>query len=83
MSLPLLALVAAASFSAAPAAPARRVAVLDLADLDLHACGRNRTDLDVDFLLGVGKAGQRVVFLLDIARLLSARDRADLESATV
>ena len=34
-----------------------------------------------DFLLGVGKAGQRVVFLLDIARLLSAGDRAALESA--
>ena len=35
-----------------------------------------------DFLLGVGKAGQRVVFLLDIARLLSAPERAALESAT-
>ena len=34
-----------------------------------------------DFLLGVGKAGQRVVFLLDISRLLSARDRAALEAA--
>jgi purine-binding chemotaxis protein CheW len=34
-----------------------------------------------DFLLGVGKSGQRVIFLLDIARLLSVRDRAALESA--
>ncbi len=34
-----------------------------------------------DFLMGVGKSGQRVVFLLDIARLLSARDRAAQESA--
>jgi purine-binding chemotaxis protein CheW len=35
-----------------------------------------------DFLLGVGKSGKRVVFLLDIARLLSSRDRAALaESA--
>lgn len=34
-----------------------------------------------DFLMGVGKSGHRVVFLLDIARLLSARDRAELEAA--
>ncbi len=27
-----------------------------------------------DFVLGAGKAGQRVVFLLDISRVLSARD---------
>lgn len=35
-----------------------------------------------DFLLAVGKSGKRVVFLLDIARLLSSKDRADLEAAT-
>jgi purine-binding chemotaxis protein CheW len=34
-----------------------------------------------EFLLGVGKAGQRVVFLLDIARLLSARERAVVQAA--
>jgi purine-binding chemotaxis protein CheW len=33
-----------------------------------------------DFLLGVGKSGQRVVFLLDIARLLSAKDRVAVEA---
>jgi purine-binding chemotaxis protein CheW len=36
----------------------------------------------VDFLHGVGKSGQRVVFLLDIGRLLSARDRTALEETT-
>lgn len=35
-----------------------------------------------DFLLGVGKSGQRVVFLLDIARLLSEKERAAVEAAT-
>jgi len=35
-----------------------------------------------EFLLGVGKAGQRVVFLLDIARLLSARERAVVQAAS-
>jgi purine-binding chemotaxis protein CheW len=35
-----------------------------------------------EFFLGVGKAGQRVIFLLDIARLLSARERAVVQAAT-
>lgn len=34
-----------------------------------------------DFLLGVGKSGKRVVFLLDISRLLSSRDRAEMKCA--
>lgn len=35
-----------------------------------------------EFLLGVGKAGQRVVFLLDTARLLSDRERDAVQEAT-
>lgn len=37
---------------------------------------------EAEFILGVGKAQQRVVFLLDIAKVLSARDAAAMTSAT-
>jgi purine-binding chemotaxis protein CheW len=35
---------------------------------------------DLDFVLGMGKAGDRVVFLLDIGRVLSEGDRSALEA---
>jgi purine-binding chemotaxis protein CheW len=37
--------------------------------------------IDGDFILGVGKAGDRVVFLLDIARALSGADAAALRAS--
>jgi purine-binding chemotaxis protein CheW len=36
---------------------------------------------ELDFVLGVGKAGDRVVFLLDIGRVLSDGDRSALEAS--
>jgi purine-binding chemotaxis protein CheW len=36
--------------------------------------------IDGDFILGVGKAGQRVVLLLDIARVLTGAQHADLSA---
>jgi purine-binding chemotaxis protein CheW len=41
--------------------------------------GESRTD--GDFILGVGKAAHRVVFLLDIAKVLSGAEAAELASA--
>lgn len=43
----------------------------DLGDRSLHS----------DFILGVGKSGSRVVFLLDISRVLTARDLASVNDA--
>jgi purine-binding chemotaxis protein CheW len=37
--------------------------------------------LDADFVLGVGKADKRVIFLLDIARVLTAGDSVELAAA--
>ncbi len=37
---------------------------------------------DVDFLLGIGKAADRVIFLLDIGRVLSDAETAELSRAT-
>ena len=34
--------------------------------------------MDTDFILGVGKAEERVIFLLDIGRVLSAVESRDL-----
>ena len=36
---------------------------------------------DLDFILGIGKADKRVVFLLDIDRVLSASERAAVSTA--
>jgi purine-binding chemotaxis protein CheW len=38
--------------------------------------------IDGDFILGVGKAAHRVVFLLDIAKVLSGAEAAQLASAS-
>jgi len=43
----------------------------DLGERSLHS----------QFILGVGKAGQRIVFLLDIARVLSSREAAAVADA--
>lgn len=37
--------------------------------------------IDTEFILGVGKAEKRVIFLLDIDRVLSAQERTQLASA--
>jgi purine-binding chemotaxis protein CheW len=37
--------------------------------------------VDGDFILGVGKSGHRVVFLLDIDQVISTRDQAALSTA--
>ncbi len=37
--------------------------------------------IDTDFILGVGKADRRVIFLLDIDKVLSAEEQRDLEAA--
>ena len=39
------------------------------------------TALDIEFILGVGKSEKRVIFLLDIDKVLSAREQAALSSA--
>ncbi len=38
--------------------------------------------LDTDFVLGVGKADKRVIFLLDIARVLTAGEAAEIGAAS-
>ncbi len=37
--------------------------------------------IDTDFILGVGKADRRVIFLLDIDKVLSAEEQRDLQQA--
>jgi purine-binding chemotaxis protein CheW len=37
---------------------------------------------DTDFILGVGKAEKRVIFLLDIGRILSAEETVELQRTT-
>jgi purine-binding chemotaxis protein CheW len=39
------------------------------------------TSLDAEFILGVGKAEKRVIFLLDIDRLLTSQEQSELMSA--
>ena len=39
-------------------------------------------DVDLDFILGVGKTEERVVFLLDVGRVLSESDARHLAEAT-
>jgi purine-binding chemotaxis protein CheW len=36
--------------------------------------------MDTEFILGVGKADKRVIFLLDIAKVLSTEERSELRS---
>lgn len=43
--------------------------------------GLGRGAIDTDFILGVGKSGERVVFLLDIGQILSSEQNRSLKSA--
>jgi hypothetical protein len=38
--------------------------------------------MSTDFILGVGKAEKRVIFLLDIGRVLSNEEQADMLATT-
>ncbi len=40
------------------------------------------TSIDVEFILGVGKAGKRVIFLLDIAKILTSDETQDVMQST-
>lgn len=56
--------------------------VLDIPEKQIEpppALGANA--IDTDFILGVGKADKRVIFLLDIDRVLSAQERTQVAAA--
>ena len=44
--------------------------------------GLGSSDREAEFLLGVGKVEERIVFLLDITKVLSAREASSLSRAT-
>ena len=44
---------------------------------------RVRRGTEHDFILGIGKAAERVIFLLDIGRVLSQADARDVAQAAI
>jgi purine-binding chemotaxis protein CheW len=54
--------------------------VLAIAAKDIDDTPSFGIDLNTDFILGIGKSGAKVKILLDIDKVLSAQDTADLHS---
>lgn len=48
--------------------------VIDIAEDQIEATPEFGADIDTDFVLGIGKVGDRVVMVLDIDKVLSARE---------
>ena len=56
--------------------------VLDVPAGEIEPAPTFGSSLDTQFILGVGKAEKRVIFLLDIGRVLSADEARELAAAT-
>jgi purine-binding chemotaxis protein CheW len=56
--------------------------VLDIAGGDIEDAPEFGASVDIDFILGMGKAEGRVTILLDISKVISTGDVAVLENAT-
>ena len=56
--------------------------VLDIAAGDIEDAPEFGANVDIDFILGMGKAEGRVTILLDISRVISAGDIAAMKSTT-
>ena len=54
--------------------------VLDIAGEDIEDPPSFGTDVDIEFILGMGKMGERVTILLDIQKVLSGDDRAVVQA---
>jgi len=54
--------------------------VLDIATEDIEEAPSFGTQVDTDFILGMGKADEKVTILLDISRLLSQADATAVQS---
>jgi len=57
--------------------------VLDISGAQLEDAPSFGASLDTDFLLGIGKVGQKVVMLLDVDKVLSGEEIAVLEQTAV
>jgi purine-binding chemotaxis protein CheW len=56
--------------------------VLDIADAEVEDVPSFGTDVSTDYLLGIGNTNGRVRLLLDIDKILSGKEAADLQSVT-
>jgi purine-binding chemotaxis protein CheW len=56
--------------------------VLDIAAGDIEDAPEFGASVNIDFILGMGKAADRVTILLDISRVISAGDLANLKNTT-